>query len=137
MDKMILIQHTQAEHHITKMIGGNTDWPLTDLGKEHAHNIGKKLKNFIKDGRNIIYSSDLTRTKQTAEIVNEYLNLKIVLKKELQEINVGMAKGKSKEWCRENKIDIPRGNTPLIHYRQYPNAETFEEVDFAPAGIQS
>jgi probable phosphoglycerate mutase len=43
MKNTITIQHTQAEHHVKKMVGGNTDWPLTDLGKEQAHKIGKKL----------------------------------------------------------------------------------------------
>ena len=128
MEKIILITHAQSEHHITKMIGGNSDWPLTELGKVHAHNIGKRIGNLIESKKTIIYSSDLIRAKQTAEIVNEYLKLDIVFKKELQEINVGIAKDKSKEWCRENKIEIPRGNTPLVKYRQYPNAETFEEV---------
>jgi broad specificity phosphatase PhoE len=42
-ENIITIQHTQVEHHVKKMVGGDTDWPLTDFGKEQAHKIGKKL----------------------------------------------------------------------------------------------
>ena len=52
------IQHTQAEHHVTKMVGGDTDWPLTELGKEQAKNIGKNIKEQFLNKNCIIYSSD-------------------------------------------------------------------------------
>ncbi|GHU30103.1 histidine phosphatase family protein [Spirochaetia bacterium] len=126
MKNIITIQHTQSEQHINNMMGGNTDWPLTETGKRQAHNIGKNIKNLINMDNSIIYSSDLLRAKQTANIVNEYINLNIIYKKELQEINVGEAKGKSKEW--DDKNCAPKDNISMIHYRAFPNAETFEEV---------
>jgi probable phosphoglycerate mutase len=127
MKKIIMIQHTQAEHHNTKMVGGNTDWPLTEIGKEHAHKIGGKLK-ILLEGKNeyTIYSSDLVRTKQTAEIINEYLNYKIIFGHELREINVGIAKGKTNEWYQQNCS--PKGDTPFIYYRPFSDAETCEDV---------
>jgi len=126
MKNIITIQHTQAEHHVTKMVGGNTDWPLTELGKKHAHKIGKNIKELIQSGNNIIYSSDLIRAKQTAEIVNEYLNLEIIYRQDLREIGVGEAKGKSNEWVKENCA--PKDNIPFAKYRPFPNCETFEEL---------
>ena len=126
MTNIITIQHTQAEHHVTKMIGGNTDWPLTETGKTHAHNIGKNIKSVVDGRRAVIYSSDLLRTRQTAEIINEYLALEIIYKQELREINVGEAKGKSKAWADQNCL--PKENIPLVYYRAFPGAETFEEV---------
>ena len=126
MKNIILIQHTQAEHHVTKMVGGNTDWPLTDIGKEQAKNIGIKLKKALDKMEYIIYSSDLIRTKQTTEIINEYLNYKIIYKSELREMNVGSAKGKSNEWYKNNCS--PKENIPLMYYRAFPDAETYEDV---------
>jgi probable phosphoglycerate mutase len=126
MKNIITIQHTQSEQHINGMIGGNTDWPLTETGKEQAHNIGKNLKNLIKVEKCIIYSSDLLRTKQTAEIINEYFNLEIIYRQELREINMGEAKGKSKDWYNQNCK--PKENIPLAYYRPFPTAETFEEL---------
>ena len=80
MKNVITIQHTQAEHHVSGMIGGNTDWALTETGKKQAHSIGKNMKDLIKTENAIKYSSDLLRAKQTAEIINEYLNLKIIFR---------------------------------------------------------
>lgn len=126
MRNIILIQHTQAEHHVTKMVGGDTDWSLTDFGREQAKNIGINLKKVLGNLEYKIYSSDMTRTKQTAEIINEYLNFEIVYKTELRERREGIAKGKSGEWKKNNCA--PRGNTSFIYYRSFPDAETFEDI---------
>ena len=114
MKNIITIQHTQAEHHITNMIGGNTDWPLTETGRNHAHNIGKNIRKLINEST-VIFSSDLLRAKQTTDIINSCLNLAVFYRQELREINVGEAKGKSKEWARQNSL--ARGNIPLAKYR--------------------
>jgi probable phosphoglycerate mutase len=126
MKNIITIQHTQAEHHVTKMVGGNTNWSLTEIGKNQAQNIGKNIKDIKKKKKSIIYSSDLLRTKQTAEIINEHLNLEIIYRQELREINVGEAEGKSTDWYNQNCM--PRNNMPLVQYRPFPSGETFEEV---------
>ena len=125
MKNIILIQHTEAEHHVTKMIGGNTDWPLTEYGIEQANNIGKKLKSEL-NCEYIIYCSDLLRTKQTALNVNKYLNFEIIYKNALQEINVGEAKGKSSQWYHENKA--PNQNDDKVNYKPFPNAESTNDV---------
>jgi probable phosphoglycerate mutase len=108
------------------MIGGNTDWPLTEIGKEQARNIGMKMKNLLENDIYTIFSSDLLRAKETAEIISKYLDYKIIYRSELREINVGSAKGKSKDWYRENCS--PRENIPLIDYRAFPDAESYCDV---------
>ena len=57
--KVISIQHTQSTHHGSGMVGSWTDWDLTELGKEHAENIGRKLSLELKGQDWKIYSSDL------------------------------------------------------------------------------
>ena len=49
-----------------------------------------------------MYSSDLLRAKQTAEIVGQYLGLIPILRTELRERNLGKCCGKSVQWLREN-----------------------------------
>lgn len=46
MKNIITIQHTQSIHHTNGMVGSWTDWELSDLGKEQAECIGKKLSIF-------------------------------------------------------------------------------------------
>lgn len=49
-----------------------------------------------------MYSSDLLRSKQTAEIVGNILELTPILRTELRERNLGKSCGKSVQWLREN-----------------------------------
>ena len=50
-----------------------------------------------------MYSSDLLRAKQTAEIVGKHLGLTPVLRAELRERNLGKCCGKSVQWLRDNQ----------------------------------
>ena len=77
MKNIITIQHAQAVHHNTDKIGSWTDWELTDLGKEHAENIGRKLSVELKGQTYKIYSSDLIRARQTIEPLARYMNTEI------------------------------------------------------------
>ena len=86
MKNIITIQHTQAVHHNTGMVGSWTDWELTDLGKEHAENIGRRLSAELKGQAYKIYSSDLIRAKQTVEPLARYLGVEIIYLRKLREI---------------------------------------------------
>jgi broad specificity phosphatase PhoE len=74
MRKIVVIQHCQSEHHINNMSGGLTNTPLTELGRNQAELIGLKLKEELKEESYAIYSSDLLRAKQTANIIAEHRN---------------------------------------------------------------
>lgn len=126
MKQIITIQHTQSVHHTNGMVGSWTDWDLTGLGRQQADNIGKKLQAELLEKHSsasvpkssavpasdasddsarkslVMYSSDLKRAKQTAEIVGKYLGLEPILKQELRERNLGKCCGKSVQWLKEN-----------------------------------
>lgn len=102
MKTIITIQHTQSIHHTNGMVGSWTDWELSELGIAQAHKIGTKLQAELAEKEFIMYSSDLKRAKQTAEIVGSYLKLTPILKQELRERNLGRCCGKSVQWLREN-----------------------------------
>ena len=68
MKTIITIQHTESIHHTNGMVGSWTDWDLSELGKEQAHRIGKKMVKEFQGWKFVMYSSDLKRAKQTAEI---------------------------------------------------------------------
>ena len=102
MKTIITIQHTQSVHHTNGMVGSWTDWELSELGVEQANRIGKRLKAELSEKKFVMYSSDLLRAKQTAEIVGQYLGLIPILRTELRERNLGKCCGKSVQWLREN-----------------------------------
>ncbi len=100
--KIITIQHPQSEQHINRMIGSWENWNLTGIGIAQAHNIGKHLASEIGDDKYHIYSSDLLRTKHTAEIVSSYLNTSPIYDNRIREFYLGEAVGQSKEWAKNN-----------------------------------
>ena len=106
MKHIITVQHTQSVHHTNGMVGSWTDWDLTELGKAQAECIGKKLSDELIGKDVVVYSSDLKRAQQTAEVITKYLGVDPILKKELRERNLGKCCGKSVEWLKEN-IECP------------------------------
>ncbi|ULO09905.1 histidine phosphatase family protein [Paenibacillus sp. 19GGS1-52] len=124
--KIILIQHCQSEHHINNMSGGWTDTPLTDLGRKQADLVGLSLINTLDHDAYTLYSSDLLRAKQTAEIVGSHLNLQVIEDSNLREINTGIAAGKTKDWIRDNRN--PRiGSDFDMDYQEFQEGETWRE----------
>ena len=102
MKTIITIQHTQSVHHTNGMVGSWTDWELSELGVGQANRIGERLKTELSETEFVMYSSDLLRAKQTADIVGQYLGLIPILRTELRERNLGKCCGKSVQWLREN-----------------------------------
>lgn len=101
MKRIISIQHCESIHHTNGMIGSWTDWELSENGIVQAHSIGKKLKKEYKD-KYIVYTSDLKRASQTANIIGTYIDSNPIEVFELRELNLGSAVGKSSKWCQEN-----------------------------------
>lgn len=122
MKTIITIQHTQSLHHTNGMVGSWTDWELSDFGKKQAENIGKNLAEELSE-KYVIYSSDLLRAKQTAEIVGKHLGVEPIFKTELRERNLGEAVGKSVEWLRKNMEKPER----TVDDRLFPSAESRRE----------
>ncbi len=90
--KLILIRHCNTFKEGDKIIriGSKEDLPLTEEGIKQAENIGKSLKE--KDIiPSAIYSSNLKRTKTTAEKISQIIGFEneISIDNRLDEINYG------------------------------------------------
>lgn len=81
-----IIRHGETEWNASHRIQGQLDSPLTQKGLTQAKETGEKLKNIHFDA---IFSSDLLRSKRTAEIINLERNLKIQTEKALRERTFG------------------------------------------------
>ncbi len=80
--KLLLVRHGESEHNAR--INDNEDSLLTKRGERQAEYLGKSLKK-QKIDINYIYSSNLKRSKQTAEIISKIINVPI--KKSFDELN--------------------------------------------------
>ena len=127
MSNIILVQHCQSEHHINNMSGGWTDTPLTELGKIQAEIIGKKLKGLVDNNVCALYSSDLLRASQTADLIGIQLGLSVILDEGLREINTGVAAGKTKDWARANRNPRTKDGFDL-DYREFQDGESWREL---------
>jgi broad specificity phosphatase PhoE len=125
VENLIVINHCQAEHHINKMVGGWTDTNLTDLGRRQAKHIAELLARQNGIDSYAIFSSDLLRAKQTADILAEVLKKTVVVSSAIREINLGSATGKTAKWLDEHAAPFPvKGK---IDHRLLDDAESIRE----------
>ena len=124
MKTIFTIQHTESIHHTNGMVGSWTDWDLSELGKQQAENIGKKLSAELAGKPVVMYASDLARAKQTAEIVGRHLGLQPILETALRERNLGKCVGKSIQWLKEH-IECQE---KTIDGRMFSDAESRRDV---------
>lgn len=103
MKTIITVQHTQSQHHTNGMVGSWTDWPLTELGRQQAEAIGRKLAQELAGRQPVLYSSDLMRAKQTAQAIGSQLGVEPICTPALRERNLGSACGKSVQWMHEHQ----------------------------------
>lgn len=98
-----LIRHGQTDWNIQKRIQGQTDIPLNENGRLQAMNMSEDIcKLNIKK----IYSSDLARAKETAQIINKKMGVPIIYDKRLREINYGEKEGMLKKELTGKYDDI-------------------------------
>ena len=89
-----ITRHGQTDWNLLGRMQGHTDIPLNDTGRAQAYDLAKKVAELdIKH----IFSSDLKRARETAEIVNKSNgNLEIVFDKRLREVCYGDLEGKTR-----------------------------------------
>lgn len=126
MKTIILIQHTESEHHINSHIGAWREWNLTSRGREQAFRIGEWLKREGCDSTWCMFVSPQIRARQTAEEINRSLGISPVIREELREVNAGLGNGKTREWYREHAA--PRGPVFDPDHRDFPDAESDREL---------
>ena len=85
-----IVRHGQTDWNIQGLIQGSTDIELNTLGIEQANQVAEQLKNI---NFSVIYASPLTRTINTAKIINKYHNIDIITEKRIIERCFGNFEG--------------------------------------------
>lgn len=84
--ELFLVRHGQSTANRDKIVQGQLNTELTELGKTQAKLTAERLKKYQFDK---IYSSDLQRAYKTAQEINKHQNLEIIQDKKIREINSG------------------------------------------------
>jgi broad specificity phosphatase PhoE len=99
--RLILIRHGETDWNATLRYQGHANIPLNEQGREQARKTGARLARY---GATALYTSDILRAAETAEIIGGVNSLKPQPMTNLREIDVG-------QW---------EGLTPEELYRRFP-----------------
>ena len=83
---LFLIRHGETDWNVEGRYQGQADPPLNDRGLRQAHELGDKLASVNLD---LLYTSPLLRSEQTAEIISRKLAIPFYKDERLMEINQG------------------------------------------------
>ena len=96
-----IVRHAETEWNAIGRIQGQMESSLTEKGLGQARQTAEKLRDITFDA---VFSSDLLRTKRTAEIVKLDRELEVVTKEVLRERTYGRGDGKMiEEWRKETR----------------------------------
>jgi broad specificity phosphatase PhoE len=96
--RLYLIRHGQSAGNAEGRFGGHGPTPLSDLGVQQAEATAKQL---AKEGVNAIYSSDLHRALQTADLLSKLAGIPVRSRSAFRERNVGVLEGLTFDESRE------------------------------------
>lgn len=85
-----IFRHGQTDYNVTRRVMGQLDIPLNETGIAQAVELAEKIANMHIEA---IYTSPLLRAKQTAQIVADKNNIKIITDDRLKERNNGVLQG--------------------------------------------
>lgn len=121
-----IIRHGETDENLNHIIQGQYNSILNTTGKQQAKNAAEKLKDIHFDH---IFSSDLARTKETAEAIAIERNLAIQTTNVLRERRWGRLEGKSTKLIHEiEKLKATLSKEDKLKYKPHPEIESDEEI---------
>ena len=90
MTTLLLVRHGETDWNAEGRLQGHTDRPLNDYGRRQATELAQRLAG---KGADAIYTSDLARAMETAQILGARLGLTVVVDPDLREKNWGTWEG--------------------------------------------
>lgn len=113
MKEIFLIRHGRQ---CSKLC--NVNVALDEVGREQAQRLGERLRTY---GLEKLYSSELIRARETAEIINQSLSLPYEMLPDIQEIDFGGFTGKTDEDIRDTYGEFRRERS--LHREDIPYPE--------------
>ena len=102
--KFILLRHGESESNVKNIKAGQLEgFPLTEKGIKQSKDAAEILK---KERVDIVVSSPVLRTKQTAEIVSKELGIEYIENERIKEYDFGSWNGHGSDdsFCKEDEL---------------------------------
>lgn len=116
-NRYFILRHGESLRNVEKKASCWPEKVKSPLTEKGIRQIKKAAKAVGKENIDLIFASDLLRTRQTADIVAKETGLKVKNDKRIREVNVGILNNKpieeiAKFWDKERKL------TPLKYYEK-------------------
>jgi broad specificity phosphatase PhoE len=144
LTELLLCRHGRTEWNVLGRYQGQTDVPLNAEGREQARRLALELSELSIDS---VYSSDLSRSVDTAEAIARLHNLPVLQDSRLREINQGRWEGQTVAEIRRadaalldlwqaapREVTLPGGES-LADVRERAMAVVHEIVGLYPHGL--
>ena len=125
--QIVLARHGETDWNARRWVQGSTDTSLNESGVRQAERLSEKL--LARGGRiERVFTSEMRRARETAEIGAGRLNFPLIARAGLQELNLGDWEGRTwrqiergwperfAEWSRDKRSVRP------------PHGETYQEL---------
>ncbi|VEC00971.1 Alpha-ribazole phosphatase [Cedecea lapagei] len=117
MLQVYLVRHGETQWNAERRIQGQSDSALTENGERQAWQVAERARTL---GITHIISSDLGRTRRTAEIIAEACGCEIIFDARLRELNMGVLERRKMDtlteeeegWRRRLVDGTPDGRIP-------------------------
>ena len=125
MKEIYFVRHGQTEWNAIRRMQGQWNSDLNDLGRAQAHVNGQFLRTLDIE---YLVASPLDRTRQTAEIINEYLSLELNFDDRIMEWNCGDWSGEMWDQVADKWPDeFAAWQADQFNYRG-PGCETYPDM---------
>ena len=118
--RILLIRHGRQNSPLC-----NVNVPLAEEGRRQAALLGERLKD---EKIEAVWSSDLIRAVETADIINESLQVPREIRKDIREISFGDMEGLSDEVIADRFEEFLRERSRMEKDLPYPGGECAGEV---------
>ncbi|WP_407732031.1 2,3-diphosphoglycerate-dependent phosphoglycerate mutase GpmB [Pseudocitrobacter faecalis] len=117
MLQVYLVRHGETQWNAERRIQGQSDSPLTQKGEDQAKQVGDRVRSL---GITHIITSDLGRTRRTAEIIADACGCEVIADPRLRELNMGVLEqrhidtltAEEESWRRQLVNGTPNGRIP-------------------------
>ena len=123
MTTLLLARHGETDWNVEGRWQGWSDPPLNENGRAQARELAEQLRSTPFDA---VYSSDLLRAHETAEIVAEPHGVPVIADAGLREIDVGSWSGLTRP---ELAARFPNGDRPDGETREQHRDRVHEAVE--------
>lgn len=125
MKEVFFVRHGQTEWNAIRRMQGQWNSNLNETGRAQAHGHGRFLK---RQQIQHVAASPLDRTRQTAEIINEYLSLDPHFDERIMEWDCGDWSGEQWDTLTEKwPEEFAAWRADEYHYRG-PNCENYPDM---------